>query len=62
MHTVISKGHAVKSASLWRGSVASSDSIYVMYMFIHFWTNIRPRVVKRAKQNRLNVARTPHIN
>lgn len=51
MHTVASKGHAVKSASLRRGSVANFDRALMLCtcVYISERTNIRLRIKKRAK-------------
>lgn len=38
MHTVTSKGHAVKSASLQRGSAANSDGALFMISYVHVYT------------------------
>lgn len=60
MHTVTSKGHAVKSASLGRRTVANSDRAPPLFTRVYISKQIGPRV-KTEQMNRLRPARVLQV-
>lgn len=55
MHTVASKGHAVKSASLRRGSVANADGALMLCTRVYILDQTLGRRLKKKKsKNRMD--------